>query len=175
VVLEVLRLMPERVGGVALLDTGYLPKSSGLAGEEEVRKRFNLLQMAQEKGVRAMAREWVQGMVNPDRLTDQALIERILNMFERKNADIFAKQINALIHRPDGTDVLKSIQVPTLILCGRQDTWSPPSQHEAMQQLTPHATLAVVDAAGHMAPMERPREVADAMLLWLSECALRKA
>jgi pimeloyl-ACP methyl ester carboxylesterase len=108
-------------------------------------------------------------------LTDQALIERILNMFERKNADIFAKQINALIHRPDGTDVLKSIQVPTLILCGRQDTWSPPSQHEAMQQLTPHATLAVVDAAGHMAPMERPREVADAMLLWLSECALRKA
>ena len=175
VVLEVLRLMPERVGGVALLDTGYLPKSSGLAGEEEVRKRFNLLQMAQEKGVRAMAREWVQGMVHPDRLTDQALIERILNMFERKSADIFAKQINALIHRPDGTDVLKSIQVPTLILCGRQDTWSPPSQHEAMQQLTPHATLAVVDAAGHMAPMERPREVADAMLLWLSECALRKA
>lgn len=175
VVLEVLRLVPERVGGVALLDTGYLPKSSGLAGEEEVRKRFNLLQMAQEKGVRAMAREWVQGMVHPDRLTDQALIERILNMFERKSADIFAKQINALIHRPDGTDVLKSIQVPTLILCGRQDTWSPPSQHEAMQQLTQHATLAVVDAAGHMAPMERPREVADAMLLWLSECALRKA
>ncbi len=175
VVLEVLRLVPERVGGVALLDTGYLPKSSGLAGEEEVRKRFNLLQMAQEKGVRAMAREWVQGMVHPDRLTDQALIERILNMFERKSADIFAKQINALIHRPDGTDVLKSIQVPTLILCGRQDTWSPPSQHEAMQQLAPHATLALVDAAGHMAPMERPREVADAMLLWLSECALRKA
>lgn len=175
VVLEVLRLVPERVGGVALLDTGFLPKASGLAGEEEVRKRFNLLQMAQEKGVRAMAREWVQGMVHPDRLTDQALIECILNMFERKNADIFAKQINALIHRPDGTDVLKSIQVPTLILCGRQDTWSPPSQHEAMQQLTPHATLAVVDAAGHMAPMERPREVADAMLLWLSECALRTA
>ena len=169
VVLEVLRLVPERVGGVALLDTGYLPKSSGLAGEEEVRKRFNLLHMAQEKGVRVMAREWVQGMVHPERLADQALIERILDMFERKNADIFARQIEALIHRPDGTDVLKSIQVPTLILCGRQDTWSPPSQHEAMQQLTPHATLAVVEAAGHMAPMERPREVADAMLHWLSQ------
>lgn len=173
VVLEVLRLVPERVGGVALLDTGYLPKSSGLAGEEEVRKRFHLLHTAQEKGVRVMAREWVQGMVHPDRLADHALIERILDMFERKNADIFARQIEALIHRPDGTDVLKSIQVPTLILCGRQDTWSPPSQHEAMQQLTPNATLAVVEAAGHMAPMERPREVADAMLHWLSQCALR--
>ena len=33
VALEVLRLAPERVQGVALLDTGYLPKPTGAAGE----------------------------------------------------------------------------------------------------------------------------------------------
>jgi len=171
VVLEVLRLVPERVGGVALLDTGYLPKATGAAGEEEVRKRFNLLHVAQTQGVRAMAREWVQGMVHPDRLREPALIDPILAMFDRKSADIFAKQIEALIHRPDGTDVLQSIQVPALVLCGQQDTWSPPAQHAAMQQLIPHAKLVVVDGAGHMAPMEKPHEVANAMLAWLSECA----
>ena len=67
VALEVLRLAPERIGGVALLDTGYLPKLSGPAGEEEISKRFRLLQIAQTKGVRVMADEWVQGMVHPDR------------------------------------------------------------------------------------------------------------
>ena len=167
VALEVLRIAPERVKGAALLDTGYLPKLSGAAGEEEVRKRMALLHIAQKQGVRAMAREWVQGMVHPDRLTDAELIERIFTMFERKDATIFAHQLHALIHRPDASDVLSSMRVPTLILCGRQDFWSPPSQHEAMHQLARHATLAVIEEAGHMAPMERPAAVAAEMLRWL--------
>jgi pimeloyl-ACP methyl ester carboxylesterase len=167
VALEVLRIAPERVAGVALLDTGYLPKLLGAVGEEEVRKRMALLHIAQDKGVRAMALEWVQGMVHPNRLNDNELIERILVMFERKDATIFAHQLHALIHRPDASDVLSSLRVPTLILCGRQDFWSPPSQHEAMLQLAPHATLAVIEEAGHMAPMERPEAVAAEMLRWL--------
>ena len=167
VALEVLRIAPERVAGVALLDTGYLPKLAGEAGEEEVRKRMALLQIAQNQGVRAMAREWAQGMVHPDRLKDAELIERILVMFERKDATIFANQLHALIHRSDASDVLSAIFVPTLILCGRQDFWSPPSQHEAMHQLAPHARLAVIEEAGHMAPMERPEAVSAEMLRWL--------
>jgi pimeloyl-ACP methyl ester carboxylesterase len=170
VVLEALRLAPERISGVALLDTGYLPKLSGPPGDEEISKRFRLLQIAQTKGVRVMADEWVQGMVHPDRLNDHELIERILAMFERKSADIFANQIHALIHRFDATEVLASIHVPTLILCGQQDTWSPPEQHKAMHQLAPNSTLEIIADAGHMAPMERPQEVAAAMSRWLARC-----
>lgn len=167
VALEVLRIAPERVAGLALLDTGYLPKLAGAPGDEEVRKRMALLHIAQTQGVRAMAREWVQGMVHPDRLTDTDLMARILAMFERKDAKIFAHQLHALIHRPDASDVLCAIRVPTLILCGRQDSWSPPSQHEAMHRLAPQATLSIIDDAGHMAPMERPSAVAFEMLRWL--------
>jgi pimeloyl-ACP methyl ester carboxylesterase len=168
--LEVLRLAPERVVGVALLDTGFLPLATGLAGEEEVRKRMHLLQIAQNQGVREMAQTWAQGMVHPDRLQDEALMEAILQMFERKSADTFAKQLHALIHRPDGSDVLSRITVPTLIACGRQDTWSPPSQHEAMHQLAPHASLDIYEDAGHMAPMEKPQAVLDSLLRWLARC-----
>ena len=171
VVLEVVRLAPERVGGVALLDTGYLPKASGSAGEEEVRKRQRLLQIANHDGVRVMARDWVQGMVHPDRLIDHELIERILAMFERKDAEIFSNQIHAFIQRPDATEVLQSLRVPTLILCGQQDTWSPPVQHQAMHALVPHSTFEVIDHAGHMAPMEKPQEVADAVARWIAQCA----
>ena len=168
--LEVLRLAPERVAGVALLDTGYLPLPAGQPGEEEVRKRMNLLQIAQNQGVREMAQTWAQGMVHPDRLRDETLMEAILQMFERKSADIFAKQLHALIHRPDGSDVLSRIAVPTLIGCGRQDAWSPPSQHEAMHKLAPHAKLDIYEDAGHMAPMEQPQAVVDSLLHWLARC-----
>ncbi|MEY4713133.1 MAG: hypothetical protein RIS88_2583 [Pseudomonadota bacterium] len=167
VALEVVRLAPRRVQRLALLDTGHLPLPPGSAGVQEIAKRQGLLQLARERGVRAMAAQWVQGMVHPARLPDQDLIEAILQMFERRTADTFAAQLQALIQRPDASDVLGALHVPTLIACGREDAWSPMSQHEAMQRLAPQATLRVVDDAGHMVMMERPGETAALMLAWL--------
>lgn len=167
VALEVLRLAPHRVDRVALLDTGYLARAGGAAGDSEVRKRQALLDTARREGVDAMAREWVQGMVHPQRLDDAVLIEAIVAMFARKSADTFERQIRALLQRPDGRDVLEAIRVPALVMCGRQDSWAPVAQHEAMHALIPVATLAVVEEAGHMAPMERPAAVADHLLRWL--------
>ncbi len=169
VALEVMRMAPERVTHLALLDTGHLPKAAGAAGDEEVRKRMALLGMAREQGVRAMAREWVKGMVAPNRLGDQPLIESILDMFERKSADIFERQLRALIQRPDATPVLQQIRVPTLVLCGELDAWSPPAQHQAMADCmaVPPALVTVADC-GHMAMQEQPAAVAQAMRQCLS-------
>lgn len=168
VALEVARLAPERVDRLALLDTGYLPLAQGAAGMQEVAKRQALLEVARERGVRTMAAEWVQGMVHPARLPDTVLIESILQMFERRSADTFAAQIQALIRRPDASGVLQSLRMPTLIACGRQDAWSTLAQHEAMHRLAPAATLRVIDHAGHMVMMERPRETAAVLLEWLA-------
>lgn len=175
VVLEAVGLAPERIHGVALLDTGYLPRAPGEAGLEEERKRTALLRIAQDLGVRAMALEWVQGMVHPERLKDATLMEQILQMFAQKSPDIFARQIRALLTRRDSSEVLSSLVVPILILCGRQDNWSPVAQHQAMQALSPAATLAVIEDAGHMAPMEQPQAVAQAMLAWLAQCEAQTA
>ena len=170
VVLEALRQAPQRILGVALLDTGFLPKAPGAIGEEESRKRFALLKVAREQGVGVMALEWVKGMVHPTRLQDEDLIERIILMFERKTADIFECQIKALLGRPDGSDVLRSITVPTLLMCGRQDSWSPVTQHQAMQALAPAAEFDVIEEAGHMAPMEQPEAVAQSLERWMARC-----
>jgi len=90
-----------------------------------------------------------------------------LQMFERRTVDTFAAQLQALIRRPDASDVLRSLRVPTLIACGRDDAWSPVSQHEAMQRLARHAMLRVIEDAGHMVQMERPEQTAAVMLEWL--------
>lgn len=167
VALEVYRQAPERVTRLALLDTGYLPLAAGEAGWVEKHKRAELLQIAQTQGVRAMASAWVQGMVHPDRLSDAALIEAIVAMFDRKSAAIFEAQIAALLARPDARPVLQKLNVPTLIACGDQDAWAPVAQHQAMKAVASHAQLTVFTDAGHMAPMEQPRAVAQALLKWL--------
>jgi pimeloyl-ACP methyl ester carboxylesterase len=170
VALEVMRIAPERVTHLGLFDTGHLPKPDGAAGEQEVGKRMALLQIARERGVRAMASEWVQGMVAPQRLGDQALINEILDMFERKSADTFERQLRALIHRPDASAVLPHIRVPTLVLCGALDAWSPPSQHQAMAQaMAVRAAVVSIPHCGHMAMQEQPQAVAQAMREWLAQ------
>jgi pimeloyl-ACP methyl ester carboxylesterase len=173
VALEVLRLAPARVLLLALMDTGYKARSGGPAGEEEARKRQDLLAIARSQGVRAMASRWAQGMVAPARLNDTALVEAIVSMFERKTADIFECQIQALLARPDATPVLASASMPTLVLCGREDSWAPLSQHEEIAaQLPGKVLLRVVENAGHMSTMEQPEAVAQAMLDWLGQAEL---
>lgn len=171
VALEVLRLAPQRVTHVALMDTGHLPRAAGEAGAQEAAKRHTLLEVARNQGVRAMAQTWVQGMVHPDRLQDAALIEAVVAMFVRKSAEVFAAQIEALLARPDASDVLRALALPTLLQCGAQDSWSPPAQHADMQALAPHAVLDVIAHAGHMAPMERPADVAASLARWLAKTA----
>lgn len=169
VALEVMRIAPQRVTHLGLFDTGHLPKPAGAAGEEEVRKRMALLAIAREQGVRTMAAEWVKGMVAPQHLSDTALIESILTMFERKSADIFERQLHALIHRPDATAVLQAVEVPTLVLCGELDAWSPPAQHQAMADCIPaRPTIVAVPDGGHMVMQEQPEAVLQAMRQWLA-------
>jgi pimeloyl-ACP methyl ester carboxylesterase len=169
VALEVMRIAPERVTHLGLFDTGHLPRPAGAAGDEEIRKRMALLAIAREQGVRAMASEWVKGMVAPHRLSDPSLLEAILAMFERKSADIFEGQLRALIHRPDATSVLQSVAVPTLVLCGALDAWSPPAQHQAIADCIPaRPALVSIPACGHMAMQEQPEAVAQAMRQWLA-------
>ncbi len=169
VALEVMRMAPERVTHLGLFDTGHLPKPAGAAGDEEVRKRMALLAIPREQGVRAIAAEWVKGMVAPRRLSDQALIDAILEMFERKSADTFERQLRALIQRPDATPVLQQIRVPVLVLCGALDAWSPPAQHQAIADCIPARPAVVsIPDCGHMAMQEQPEAVASAMHQWLT-------
>jgi len=168
VALEIVRQAPERVRRLALLDTGFRARPADQIGEDEKAQRLALLTLAREQGMRTMARKWVQPMVHPDRRDDRVLIDAILDMFERRSASEFEGQIEALLTRPDATALLRSIACPALVLCGREDGWSPLPQHEAMAALIPDARLVAIERCGHMTPMERPREVAATLRAWLT-------
>ena len=164
VAMEVARIAPQRVRKLILMDTGYLPMTGGAADDTERAGRMALMEVARRDGVRAMCSEWVKGMVHPDRLADAALVNPILDMFAQKDAERFACQQGALLSRPDARPVLSALTMPTMLLCGRQDSWASVAQHEAMQKLAPHASMCVIEDAGHMVLMEQPDATARAIL-----------
>lgn len=167
VALEIVALAPERVARLALLDTGYRGLPPGEAGERERAGRHHLREIARREGMFAMGRLWARGMVHPRRLADAALMDAIHGMIARAPLAQFEAQVAALLARPDRTALLPSIGVPTLVLCGNEDSWSPFLQHAEMARLIPGSRLVGVPDCGHMCTMERPQAVTAALREWL--------
>ncbi len=162
VALEIVRLAPERVTHLALLDTGTHARAPG-----EAEKRQVLVDLAARDGMAALAERWLPPMVHPDRLSDAAFMAGLRAMVQRATPDIYAGQIRALLGRPDAEAGLAAITCPVLIGVGRQDAWSPPAQHAAMARLVAQATYVVFEESGHMAPLEAPAAVTAALRAWL--------
>lgn len=159
VAIEAFRLATDRVERLALLDTGVHPR-----GPHEESKRGELVEIASTQGMEPMAARWLQPMLHPDHT---ALLGPLTEMVKRSTPETFANQQRALLDRPEARVVLPLIKCPTLVLCGRQDAWSPVSQHEEIAAAIPHSKLAIVEDAGHMSPMEQPEAVTNALLAWL--------
>jgi pimeloyl-ACP methyl ester carboxylesterase len=166
VALEVMRLAPQRVERIALLDTGTRPLAEGEAGAKEKAGRMALLAMAQRSGMRAMGIQWATPMVHPS-VIGTPLFEAVLSMVEHSSPVQFAAQINALLTRPDTAPVLATIACPALVLSGSEDLWSPPAQHATMAEAIAGAQLCIVEQCGHMSTMEQPEAVNAAFAAWL--------
>ncbi len=162
--LEAVRIAPERVERLVLMDTGATPARDG-----EAAGRMELVDLARRDGMAALAARWLPPMVHVDREADPELIAPLAAMVERMTPEIFERQIRALLARPDSRAVLPTIACPTLVVVGRQDRWSPLAQNRELAEIIPGARLAVIEDSGHFSPAERPEAVAAAITGFLIE------
>jgi len=70
-----------------------------------------------------------------------------------------AAALHGLAQRPDVTEHLPKIDVPTLVICGEHDAISPPAEMEQFAARMPKARFVKIPGAGHMAPLEAPAAV----------------
>jgi len=162
VALEIMRAASRRITGLALLNTGVHAVRDG-----EPQSRGRLLRVAYELGMPALAAEWLPPMLGSDAARAAELMPQLRAMIQRFTAVDYAGQVNAMLNRPEVLSVLPSIAVPTLLLSGSDDSWSPISQQQSIRRRIPHATLFEIHGAGHMAPVERPDSVTIALREWL--------
>lgn len=69
----------------------------------------------------------------------------------------------AMAARTDTTHVLGDIRIPTLLLVGEHDALIPPAVMQQMQDKINGSTIVHVPKAGHMAPIENPEFVTQAI------------
>jgi pimeloyl-ACP methyl ester carboxylesterase len=102
-------------------------------------------------------------LLSADGLRSRDLAERVRRLIERQPAETVIADLEAMRDRPDSTELLPSIEVPTLVVVGEADALTPPAASEAMTAAIPGARLVRIPGAGHLTPMERPRAVADSL------------
>ncbi len=162
VALEMVRLAPERIARLALIDTGIHPRREGEEASRQV-----LVDLAFTEGMEALADRWLPPMVHVDRVNDPTLMEPLKAMVMRATPEQHQRQIRALLNRPEARAHLPRIACPTLVMVGRQDRWSPLAQHEEIAALIPNVELVVIEESGHMSPVEQPEQVSGTLLRWL--------
>jgi len=164
VALELVRRAPDRVRRLALLDTGIHPVRPG-----EAERRQDLIDLGRNDGMRALADAWLPPMVREGRLdSDPALRDTLYAMVERMTPTVHRNHIAALLRRPDAAPHLGAIRCPVLVGVGRDDRWSPPVQHETIVAAIHGARYVVFEGSGHMAPMEVPEAVTQALRDWMA-------
>lgn len=161
VAMEMARMAPDRIAGLALLNTGIHAARPG-----EAEKRETMIALSAREGMEALAERWLPGMMAEGRAPDPEVLSGLQAMVRRMTPEIHARQMRALLARPDAAATIGDFAGPMLLVVGRQDQWSPIAQHEEIAALCPQAELRIIEEAGHFAPVEQPQATAGVIADW---------
>ena len=165
VAIEIVRRAPDRVSRLCLMDTTPLADTPQQAAERDpliVRARART---GKVETVFAEALRLSELAPGPWRGEISALLKE---MAAGLGVEVMTRQIRALQRRRDQQGTLRRIAVPTMVMCGAANRQLPVKRHEFMAELIRGATLRVIEGAAHMAVLEQPDAVADALSEWLS-------
>lgn len=155
VALEIVRAAPHRVTGLMLVDSNAFPDDAAQA--EQRRRTATAVRGGLD--LEAAGEASLAWLVHPEAPAD--VRREIVAMGVRVGAETYARQVDAVLHRPDQRPVLATIAVPTLVVTGADDVMIPADHARAMAASIPGSDLAVIPDCGHLPPIEKPAAMAD--------------
>lgn len=108
------------------------------------------------EGMRPYADEVLHRMVAPYAHPDVAAhVHRMMTSTSPEGA---AAALRGRAERPDYRELLTRVTVPTLVVVGEDDEYTPVADARAMHAAIPGSTLQVVPRAAHMPNLEQPEQ-----------------
>jgi pimeloyl-ACP methyl ester carboxylesterase len=163
VAMTILRIAPERVAGLVLVDT-----KAEADTEEAKANRRNIADRVDREGHGWMV-ETLPGLLGPN--PPQQARELAERMMREQAAEDVAWGQRAMADRPDSKDLLARTTIPALVMVGEHDKLTSPQQSRTMAELLVNSTFVMIPDAGHLSPLEAP----GAFTSWVSEWRARLA
>jgi pimeloyl-ACP methyl ester carboxylesterase len=161
---EILRRAASRVERLALIDTQATPDSPDVSA-----RRRGFIEQTRLGKFHGVQPALLPMIVHRNRLNDPAVVQPILEMALEVGADGFVREQTAIMARPDSRPLLVDIEVPTVVIVGRQDQSTPLPRAQEMAADIANAQLVVIEECGHMSPLEKPAELTEALRKWLPQ------
>lgn len=163
VTLALHRLAPDRFSGMILADTRATADT-----DQQREGRRAMIETVRTKGPSAIADEMLPKLLGATTQRDRPEVAtRVRSVIESNRSDAIAGALEAMMGRPDSTAQLAGISVPTLILCGDEDTLTPPSDSEALHRAIAQSRLVMLPGAGHLSSLETPDAFSKALSTFL--------
>jgi 3-oxoadipate enol-lactonase len=145
----------------------FLADTRAEADTNEARdKRLRLAELIREHGIETLLKtppQWLRkGSPHWDPL---------LKMIRGQAPEGIAQGSIAMAHRPDSRPDLPTIDVPTAVVVGEEDSITPLEMSQAMNDAIPGSTLSIIPGAGHIANIEAPTAFDAALRAWLQRKA----
>ncbi|SFR12053.1 Pimeloyl-ACP methyl ester carboxylesterase [Lentzea waywayandensis] len=160
ITMALLRRAPERVRGLIFVDTKHTADAP-----EAAANRHAMADRVEREGVG----DWLADAMLPNLLgpnaSDTARASVRTMILEQRAEDVAWWQ-RAMAKRPDSTDVLESLDVPSLVLVGEHDKLTPPDVAAKLAVTLRHSTSERIEDAGHLPPVEQPEEFRARLERW---------
>lgn len=153
---------PERVRALILTST-----RSEADSEEAVARRHATISRLRQEGPGAYAVEKARNLLAPANASDPDLFQTVLQIVRSAPVPSLVATELALAGRPDFTEFLAEIRVPTLVIWGEEDRTIPSEKTKALVDGIPGAKGVGIPGAGHLPFLEKPTAFNQAVLSFL--------
>jgi pimeloyl-ACP methyl ester carboxylesterase len=149
----------DKVLAMILCDTRAVADTSDAAGA-----RHRLAAAALQNGTTAVSQVMMPKMFAPDTYkTKPKLVEHVQQMMDRQSPAGMAAALEGIALRIDARELLPTIDVPTLVVVGEHDAISTLDEMRLIADAIPDAAWVDVPHAGHLAVLENPAVVNEAI------------
>jgi pimeloyl-ACP methyl ester carboxylesterase len=152
IAMEIAALAPHRLRGLILADT-YAP----LDNPQKKAGRLVLADRIDAEGIHGYATEALPKLLSASTLAQNPqLVSEVLRMMHRQPVAGASAALRVRVQHRDYIPILSAIDLPTLIVVGSEDQFTPVSEAVLMHETIRNSTLIVIEGAGHMPNMEHP-------------------
>ncbi len=158
---------PEKISRIILIDTKFSADTL-----EARANRADLAATVGRVGQQVLADAMVPNLLaatdtarsQPERAANEEFLRELIS--EQSVATIQAA-LQALADRPDMTKDMHRLMKPVLLICGSEDTITPPAVMKSMEKILQQGQLLIVSDAGHLVPLEAPEVFHEAVRSFL--------
>lgn len=135
----------------------FADSRAGADSDDMRARRRALITLARAQGSEAVAETQAPGLVGKTtRAKQPEILEVVRRAMSLQPVEGVVGALEALMSRPDSTPTLATIDVPTMVIVGDEDSVTTPKESRAMHRAIRASRMEVIAQAGHLSNLERP-------------------